>query len=681
MVRLSRSLLAFLFLSFSLQAQVPLTRAPGTPPLLLGAAWYPEQWPESRWDADLELMEQAHIGMVRVGEFAWSTLEPSEGNYQLDWLERAVRAAQRHHIQVILGTPSAAPPNWLRTKYPETVLTLEDGKRDIHGQRAEFDFGSPKYRELARAIASKLAERFGHDPDVIGWQIDNEIGNASYGENNRAQFQDWLRAKYKTLDNLNARWTTSYWSEAYDDWSEILIETHGGNPGLMLNWKEFVSDTLRSYVKNQIDAIRAHSDPQQKITTNMMGWYDGYDHYTVAQDLDFASWDNYVGSGHLSVAAIGPAHDLMRGLLRKNFWVMETQPAFVNWSSNNNSLDKGEVRAMAWNDVGHGAECVSFWQWRSALNGQEQYHGVLVGPDGNPVPVYAEAKQIGEEFVKAGPALDGTTVESEVAVLADYDSRWSINWQRHNQKFDPIEELERYYNPLRSLARSVDIVADTAPLARYKLVVAPALNVLTPAALENLKAYVRGGGHLVLGPRSAMKDGDNTLFTERQPGPLEELLGAHVQQYYALAKPIAVDGSWGNAEDGMWAEQLDVTSPETKVLMRYGVSNGWLDGQPAAVTRKVGNGSITYIGAVLDVNSMKSAAKWMLQEGGVTSVLPDLPWDVDVAVRSGNGKRVLIVTNYGVPKTITLPVSMEDVLSGGKVSKVELPKYGVAVLR
>jgi beta-galactosidase len=664
-----------------MQAQEPLARAPGTPPLLLGAAWYPEQWPESHWDADLTLMEQAHIGMVRVGEFAWSTMEPSEGNYQLDWLERAVRAAERHHIQVVIGTPTAAPPTWLRTKYPETLLTLEDGKLDVHGHRAQFDFGSAKYRELARAIDEKLAQKFGHDPDVIGWQIDNEIGNASYGEDNRRQFQEWLRAKYKTLDNLNARWTTSYWSQTYDDWSQILIETHGANPGLMLNWKEFCSDTLRSYVKNQTDVIRANSDLRQKITTNMMGWYDGYDHYVVAQDLDFASWDNYVGSGHLSVASVGPSHDLIRGLLHKNFWVMETQPGFVNWTSDNTSLDKGEVRAMAWNDVGHGAECVSFWQWRSALNGQEQYHGVLVGPDGKPVPVYDEAKQIGEEFAKAGPALVGTSVESDVAVLADYDSRWAINWQRHNQKFDPIEELERYYNPLRSLARSVDIVSDTSPLARYKLVVAPALNVLSPAAVENLKAYVRGGGHLVLGPRSGMKDEDNSLFTERQPGPLEDMLGAHVEQYYALDKPISLDGSWGNAQDSVWAEQLDVTSPETKTLMHYGVSNGFLDDQPAAVTRKVGNGSITYIGAVLDVNTMKAAAKWMLQEGGVASVLPGLPWDVDVAVRSGNGKRVFIITNYGVPKTITLPEGMEDLLTGAKATKVDLAKYGVAILR
>jgi len=669
-----------IFLSVPVSAQAPIT--PFSPSLLLGAAWYPEQWPESRWEADLSLMEAAHIHLVRIGEFAWSSMEPREGDYQLDWLDHAVRAAERHHIAVVIGTPTATPPAWLTAKYPETLRTMADGRKDGHGNRQQFDWSNPKYRELAARIAAKLAERYGHDANVIGWQIDNEYANSSYGAETRTQFQQWLRAKYKTLENLNTRWTTAYWSESYQDWSQIPIQEGYGNPGLLLNWKEFVSDTWRSYQRNQIDAIRAHADPRQKITTNMMGWFDAFDHYTIAQDLDFACWDNYVGTGHLDPAATGARHDLTRGFLRKNFWVMETQPGTVNWSPNNNTLDKGEVRAMAWNDIGHGADAVAFWQWRSALNGQEQYHGVLVGADGTPVPLYEEAKQIGAEFEKAGPALDGTIIDSQVAILHDYESRWAINWQRHNSAFDPVDNLVSYYAPLRALARSVDVVADTAPLGRYKLVVAPALNLLTPKAAKNLEAYVRGGGHLVLTQRSVMKDEDNSLFPQRQPGPLAELLGARVEQWYALDKPVPIDGEWGAGEDRVWAEQISVRSPETKTLMRYGKSNGWLDGQPAAVTRSVGQGSITYIGAGLDKETMKTAAKWMTREAGLKPIMSDLPDDVDLAIRSGNGKRVFIITNYGAsPRTIALPSPMQDVLLGGTVSSVMLPQYGVAVLR
>jgi len=337
---------------------------------------------------------------------------------------------------------------------------------------------------------------------------------------------------------------------------------------------------------------------------------------------------------------------------------------------------------MAWNDVGHGADAVAFWQWRSALNGQEQYHGVLVGPDGTPVPVYEEAKQIGAEFERAATALADTTVDSQIAILHDYESRWAINWQRHNSAFDPVDALVSYYGSLRALARSVDIVAGTAPLSRYKLVVAPAFNLVTPEAAKNLESYVRGGGHLVLTQRSAMKDEDNSLYSQRQPGPLSALLGARVEQWSALDKPVPIDGEWGSGENRMWAEQLSVNSPETKTLMRYGKSNGWLDGQPAAVTRSVGKGSITYIGTGLEGGTMKAAATWMMKKASLDPIMSDLPDGVDLAIRSGNGKRVYIFTNYGTSAcTISLPSTMEDVLVGGSVSSVTLPQYGVAVLR
>ena len=685
MKKLLALLAASALLPICIPAQQPLPATAGKVPLELGAAWYPEQWPESRWDADLALMEKAHITFTRVGEFAWSTMEPSEGNFQLDWLERAIRLAEKHHIAIVIGTPTAAPPAWLTQKYPETLRTLPDGRKDQHGGRQQFDWSNPKYRELCRIIATKLAERFGHDPNVIGWQIDNEYAADSQGASTRTQFQDWLRARYKTLDNLNTRWTTAYWSQTYNSWDQINIPTpqrRAENPGLNLAWREFVTDTWRSYQRNQLDAIRAHADKRQFITTNMMGWFDAYDHYTVAQDLDLASWDDYIGTGHLRPDENGARHDLTRGFLRKNFWVMETQPGFVNWAPVNNALNKGEVRAMAWNAIGHGSEAVEYWQWRSALNGQEQYHGTLVGADGLPVPLYTEVQQIGDDFEKAGPALAGTTIHSDVALLNDYPSRWAIDWQRHNRNFDPVKAFMSFYTPLHEAARSVDVVADVAPLDRYKLVVAPALNLIKPEAAKNLEAYVRNGGNLVLGPRSGMKDEDNGLWPQRQPGPLADLLGANVAQFYALESTVPVSGDWGSGEDDLWAEQLSITSPDTKALMTYGKSNGWLDDQPAAVTRKLGKGSITYIGASLDPAAMKRAAAWMLSNAGLAPVLPNIPEGVDVAIRSGDNKRILILTNYNEqPTTIALPSEMHDVLAGTTTSSVTLPQYGIAVLQ
>ena len=654
---------------------------PPPPPLLLGTAWYPEQWPESRWDADLALMQQSGVRMVRVAEFAWSSLEPEEGKYDFDWLDRAITAAAEHNIYTVIGTPTAAPPAWLTQKYPETLRMNSDGRWDQHGNREQYNFANAEYRELARNIAEQLAKRFGHNPAVLGWQIDNEYEAASYDPATKAQFQEWLKARYGTLENLNARWTTAYWSESYTAWDQIPIQVGYGNPGLLLSWMRFVSDTWRSYQKNQLEVLRANSDAAKFITTNTMGWFDGYDHYTVTQDLDLAAWDDYVGQGHLDAVKNGFAHDLTRGFKQKNFWVMETQPGSVNWADINNALDKGEVRAMAWHDVGHGADTVSYWQWRSALNGQEEYHGTLVGADGTPVPLYAEVAQVGKEFEKAGPVLAGTSVKSEVALLHSYDSRWAINWQRHNKNYEPNVELASYYAGLRPIAQSVDILPPTANLSSYKLVVAPGLNVLSDAAAKNLADYVRAGGHLVLGQRSAMKDDDNGLQSERQPGPLGELLGGRVEQYYALIDPVPVEGQWGTGESPFWAELLSIKDKDTDVLLRYGKSNGWLDGQPAAITRRVGNGRITYIGAWLDPKTMENAVKWMAKTSAVATPLPNVPNGVEVSVRQGTRGMVYILVNLSKQsQTIALPSAMNDVLEGGSKSSVKLPVYGVAVL-
>jgi beta-galactosidase len=667
-------------------AQPPATNSqPDTTPpaLYLGTAWYPEQWPEARWEADLALMQAAHIRFVRVGEFAWSRFEPSEGHYDLDWLDRAIRAAARHNIAVVIGTPSAAPPAWLTTEYPETLRIKEDGQRDEHGNRQQFNWADPKYRELSRAMAEQLAKRFGHDPNVIGWQIDNEYANESYGPADKTQFDAWLQARYGTLDNLNTRWTTAYWSQTYTNWSQIPIETTYGNPGLLLSWKRFVSDTWRSYQKNQLDVIRANADPRQFITTNMMGFFDGYDHYTVSQDLDLASWDDYVGSGQLNPANNGAAHDLTRGFLRKNFWVMETQPGFVNWSPDNNSLDKGAVRAMAWLDVGHGADAVSYWQWRSALNGQEEYHGTLLGADGNPVPLYPEVAQIGADFAKAGPALAGTSVHSDVAILHSYDSAWAIKWQRHNNAFDPIANLITYYGALRAHAHSIDIVNPSVDLSQYKLVVAPALNLLTDQQAQNLIDYVRNGGHLVLGQRSAMKNADNGLQPERQPGPLVSLLGGRVEQYYALDSTAPISGDWGSGTTKVWAELLSTSGPGTQVLMRYGKANGWLDNQPAAITHKVGKGRITYIGAALEGDTLDAAAKWMLEDANVHPEFGALPPGIDLYIRKDATHEVWIFINFAqAPQTIALPTSFTNVLESNTTThSVTLNRFDVVILQ
>jgi beta-galactosidase len=690
------------------------TQLPGRNALLIGTDWYPEQWPESRWDTELSMMEAAHLNVIRIGEFAWSRMEPAEGHFDFDWLDRAIALAGKHHIAVVLGTPTAAPPAWLTLKYPDTLRMDTEGRRVSHGNRAQFSVTSQRYREFCRRIATEMARRYGHNPSVIGWQIDNEYGYAqmSYDEDARKQFQDWLRADYKTLDLLNQRWTTSYWSETYDTWTEVPIPWIPHNPGLMLDWKRFVTYAYTTYEENQINVIRQLADPRQFITGNFMGYgFDGFDHFTVAHPLTFASWDDYVGTGHLDPDVNGMSHDAMRGLKRENFWVIETQPGFVNWSGLNNSLNKGEVRAMAWHDIGHGADEVSYWQWRSALNGQEEMHGTLVGPDGEPEPLLAEVTQTAKEFAETQSVFRGTRVVSDVALLHDYESRWAINWQVHTQRYDENSVLRGYYHALRRLAQSVDIVNPTAPLDSYKLVVAPSLNLIPKDRAEHLAEYVKNGGHLVLGPRSGMKDEYNALLPMRQPGYLIEPLGGRVEQFYALDRDVPVSGALGSGTATIWAEQLKTIAPDVEVLSRYGASNGWLDGQPAVITHRYGKGRITYVGAILDSNLMAALADWLMKISGVVPAFGPVPDGVEASRRVGPDSTVFVLVNFSPEKQIVaLPHAMKAILippiqpdppqgsaenagpaaaseqqavtpeTPGEVSEVELPRYGVSIL-
>ena len=653
--------------------------------LHLGCAWYPEHWPESRWDVDLQLMRDAGMTVVRVGEFAWSRMEPAEGHFDLDWLERAIDCAARQGLKIVIGTPSAAPPAWLTHRYPATLGTQEDGRQRTHGNRTHFSFTNTQYHSFCARIATQLATRFGSHSDVVGWQIDNEYGIVSYDSETQRQFQVWLQTKYGTLDELNTRWSTVYWSQEYSDWAQIPIPVGPHNPGLKLEWRRFISRAFCVYQHNQMQALRAHIPPHQWVTHNYnpTAFFDAFDHYQVSEELDFASWDAYIGTGHLDALALGAAHDLIRGLKRRNFWVMETQPGSVNWSHINNTLDPGEVRAMAWHAIGHGADAVLYWQWRSALGGQEQYHGTLVAADGLPRPLYKEVAQLGYEFQCLGDVLGNTTPQADVALLHSHDDRWAINEQRHHHEFDPVAHLLHYYRALRSLVDTVDIVHPTAPLHTYRLVVAPHLHLIDDTIAEQLIAYVHAGGHLVLGPRSGMKNKDNALHSLRQPGPLTQLMGTQVEEWYALEQPVGVEGKIGSGNASLWAEWLTPLADDVQVLLEYQPGNGWLDQQPAVTTRSVGTGRVTYIGAWLDSTLLtrlmaQSVGTWATELPLVTSVP-----EVEVCRRRGPHYDVFIVVNHSrLPQPVTLRKSCHNLLSGTTVDGIiTLPPRGVAVFQ
>ena len=650
--------------------------------LHFGASYYPEHWPEERWPEDIRLMQEAGLTVVRMAEFAWSSMEPSAGKFNFFWLEQAIEKLAAAGIVSVLGTPTAAPPAWLVEKHPDLLAVDENGGRVQFGNRCHYCVNSPEFHTATLRIVRAMGKNFGHNPNVIGWQIDNEYNRVCYCDRCRNLFQQFLADKYGSLDVLNQRWTTAYWSQTYSAWEQIPLPVGPHHPALMLEFKHFITASYRKFQRLQLEALRPHLRAGVWTTHNFMGWFGGYDHYEMAADLDLASWDWYVGTGHHDYLQSGASHDLTRGFKHRNFWLMETQPGHTNWAVKNNSLNKGEAHAMAWHAIAHGADAILYWQWRSALGGQEQYHGTLVDQSGQPRPFYEDAQTLGKQIQSVSGLLAGSKVSARVAMLNSYDSRWAIEFQRHHSDFDYVAHFNLYYRSLAVRNVNVDIVSADSPLDGYKLVVAPALLILNEKRVTQLKEFVKNGGHLILTLRTGMKDEFNALLPSRQPGALAELAGLEVEEYYALLDPIPVKGNLFEGTSRLWAERLRLLDANLTIpAARYGASNGWLDDQVAVAVHPYGRGMVYYVGAYLDEVSQQALMDHTLVTAGIRSI--QTPSGVEVRTRvKADGEEIYFVINHTrTEQTLRLPWAGREHLTQQEVKgEIKLPAYGVVVL-
>jgi beta-galactosidase len=664
------------------------TSQPPSRRLHLGAAYYPEHWPETRWPEDIRLMRIAGLTVVRMAEFAWSTLEPTEGQFNFDWLDRAIALLADSSIASVLGTPTAAPPAWLVESHPELLAVDETGRRVQFGNRCHYCVTSPEFHEATRRIVGAMAKHFWQNPNVIGWQLDNEYNRVCTCERCQVLFRRFLVEKYGTLEELNKHWSTAYWSQTYSSWDQIPIPIGSHNPGLMLEFKHFVTQNYRKFQKLQLDELRPNLRPYGWVTHNFMGWYDGFDHYELSEELDLASWDWYIGTGHNDYLATSAIHALTRGFKRQNFWVMETQPGSVNWSPVNNMLNKFEARAMAWQAVAEGAEGILYWQWRSALGGQEQYHGSLVDQSGQPRLFYTEVQVLGKEFAAVEHLIAGTVPKARVAMLNDYDSRWSIQWQRHHKDFDYVAHFNLYYRALAARNIAVDIlpakaIKEVSQLAGYKMVILPGLLIVPEGLYTALNDFLRRGGHLVLTARCGMKDTYNALLPLRQPGLLSALTGLEVEEYYALDEPVPVKGNWFEGISTIWAERLRMHNDRTtSIIARYGKSNGWLDDQIAIGVSVTQNSLVYYVGTYLDPAAQQALIDRFLKTANINPPL-EAPDGIQVRTRvNPEGEEIYFVINHTTEaKVVTLPWPTQEHLTGQPVpTGIKLGPYGVAIL-
>ncbi len=399
-----------------------------------GVDYYPEHWPEERWPEDARLMAEADFNVVRLAEFAWSKMEPEDRRFDFEWLDRAISILASHNIQVVLGTPTASPPPWLMAKKIDLFRVREDGRRLTYGNRREYCPNHPLYHQYTRRIVKQMAEQYKDHPAVIGWQIDNEFGDRCYCDLCTHDFRRWLRRRYGTLEKLNKKWGTVFWSHIYNDWSEIPAPRttgHSPNPGLGLDFARFASDSYVAYQKMQVDILRQKC-PNHFITHNFMGFkYNFINYFDLARELDFVSWDIYWRTQWNMEAATDPTsaaigHDAMRGLKNQNFWVMEQQSGSGGWEYVSVSPRPGELRLWAYQSIAHGADGIVFFRWRTNRYGTEQYWHGLLDHHGLAGRRYEEIKRMSGEVKKLSDRVYGSFVKPAMAMINCYDSRFAF---------------------------------------------------------------------------------------------------------------------------------------------------------------------------------------------------------------------------------------------------------------
>ena len=647
--------------------------------LLHGGDYNPEQWLD-RPDIlaqDIELMKKAHVNTVTLGVFSWSTLEPQEGVYTLDWLADIIHNLYANGIRTILATPSAARPAWLAHKYPEVRRVRADRVRELYNRRQNYCYTSPLYREKVRRIDQKLAQRFGSDPAVILWHISNEMGGDCHCELCQAEFRRWLQVRYGSLQALNKAWNARFWSHDYTAWEQIESPAPQGEnavQALALDWKRFVSDRHIDFLKFERDIVKEVA-PDAKFTANMMYRFDGIDYFKMAKEIDVASWDNYptwhkptetVEETALDTAMM---HDLFYSMKGKPFLLMESSPSFTNWQPISKQKKPGITELAALQTVAHGADSVLYFQWRASRGAEEKLHGAVVGHDGRQdARAFTETVQVGEKLEKLSE-ITAVQREKQALIVHDWQNKWALEGScgPRNAGLGYWDELKRHYNALARAGIAVEFGDETADLTGYRLVVVPMLYLLTDDFAKKLCDFAQNGGTVVVTYWTGVVDESDLCRLGDTPYGLTGLLGL---------RRTEIDGMY-DGETRRCTPASGCTLPEAQasILCEVAVPNDtdpaeplivyaedYFAQHPAAAVHKYGAGRAYYLASRFDEDFYRAFYRDAAKELGLMPAWPQpLPAGV-LAVKRGSYVFVQNCTEQ--------PVT---------VGESELPRYGTAV--
>ena len=605
----------------------------GLPPIpetfALGVCDYPEHVPWEQWKEYPARQRQMGLSYVRIAEFAWSKMEPTEGVFDWQWLDDAVEALHAQGLKVVMCTPTATPPAWLIRKHPEILYTDKEGRVRTFGSRKHYDHASPIYREHSRRITTEIARRYGQHPAVAGWQTDNEWGchssTRSYGGASVAAFQAWLKRRYGNIEALNEAWGNVFWSQEYNDWGQIdppLLTVAPPNPSHVLDFYRFASDAVDEFQLDQVRILRELS-PGRWITHNYMMHFSEFDHYRNCEAIDFASWDSYptgqverwpfsdeeklrwARTGHPDIISFN--HDLYRGLKgQRAFWVMEQGNGQVNWAPSNAAPARGAVALWTAQAYAHGASCVSYFRWRAATMAQELMHSGLLRHDET---VDRGGEEVGSLEIQG---MANGDVPARVALLHDYESLWIQDEQPHSESATYWQQVMLFYGTLRSLGLDVDIRHPDHDLAGYDVIVAPALQLMSRERADHLASYATDA-ILVFGPRAAYRTISGRVHEDGQPGPLRGLVGHSLLNFDGMRPGLTVRA--GGHGVVTWAEAYRPTTGTAFVT--------YDDGPFAGEAAVVSNGNAISIGAWSGSLVAETLTAVCTEAGIPTVALPD----------------------------------------------------------
>ncbi len=664
---------------------------------LYGGDYNPEQWGaaqgyegDSVWRDDMRLMRIAGVNALSVGIFSWVALQPSESVYTFDWLDRVLSLLAENGMHACLATPTAAQPAWLSASYPDALPVDVSGIRREHGGRQNYCPTSPDFRRLGQSLVRRLAERYRDHPALLLWHISNEYGPYCYCPRCAARFRDWLRARYGSLEELNRRWVSAFWSHTYTDWEQIAPPTTRGEQGmqgLVLDYRRFMSEMNLECYRAEVDILRDVT-PAIPVTTNLMGAFKPLDYYAWAPYLDVVSWDSYPRlEDH--PASIAFRHDLMRGLKAGAPWLLiEQTPSQVQWTPHNPLKRPGMMRLLSYQAVAHGADGVMFFQWRQSRGASEMFHGAVVSHSGRrDTRVFRDVESLGAELRHLGTAFLGTRVRARVALIFSWPNWWSVDFRpRPSSSLDYVEQVLAYYRALWEQNVAVDIVAPDHDLSGYDLVLAPLLHMITNDQAEAIAHYVDGGGTFLTTFFSGVVDEDNRAWLGGYPGPLRKTLGIWVEEFDPLEPymsnhlvvPKRGDVPAGTYACDVWCDLLHLEG--AAALATYG--EDFYAGRPAVTEHLYGRGRALYVGTRPEPAFLTAILARLLDDTGVRPPL-EAPDGVEVTRREDQRGAFLFVLNHtDHPAALPLTGPYRDLLTGclHENDLLELEPCGVAIL-